>query len=72
MTQSVLSRKVTNLKDEDYEELRKLLKVYEQDISLEKAKKIGNYLLKIHVIVNKVSIEDRLKFKEVGNNEKTN
>jgi hypothetical protein len=43
---------IYDLPETDYEELHQLLLPYDSSISLEDAKKIGSFLLRIHVIVN--------------------
>jgi hypothetical protein len=52
--EKALSRGKVVINDQapDYKTLQAILRKYDEDISLEKAKKIGEFILKIHLIIN--------------------
>jgi hypothetical protein len=55
--------------NEDYEELRELLKKYDPNISLEQAKGVGDFWLRMHSIMNKPSVKNQDNGNAGGKNE---
>lgn len=61
------TRPVTPQPDEpDYPTLQKLLDPYEPGISIEQAKRIGDFLIRLHMYVNEPGSRDIIEVKEEG------
>jgi hypothetical protein len=62
---------VINDQAPDFETLQKILRKYDEDISLEQAKRIGEFLLRVNGIVVKAKLREQENSKSTreGNNE---